>query len=291
MLHLTSGEAAAEAIRRTGVTGQIVPWRDPLHEGPVPSRRTLEGMSDIRARFMASCRWGLFPVLSAQLGARDSALRSARRAVLWFEHDLCNQLQQLQVLATLATQRETAAEIIAISTAATVAPFHGVETLNPLQLSRLWPSRRPCSAAQLRLAAAGWKAFTSPDPAALPAFLAGDLSALPSLRPALERFREEMPKPPTGISRTGRQILAAVAHGPLSYAELFKANQACEDVPFLTELTFRRRVEILQLARVPLLTPEPYELTATGRRVHAGELDARSVNGIDRWFGGIHLVG
>lgn len=37
------------------------------------------------------------------------------------------------------------------------------------------------------------------------------------------------------------------------------------------------------------MTPEPYALTGAGGRVLAGEVDARQLNGIDRWIGGVHL--
>jgi hypothetical protein len=42
-------------------------------------------------------------------------------------------------------------------------------------------------------------------------------------------------------------------------------------------------------ARVPLLTAEPMALTEAGARVLAGEADNVRLNGIDRWWGGVHL--
>ena len=53
-------------------------------------------------------------------------------------------------------------------------------------------------------------------------------------------------------------------------------------------------------ARVPLLDAEPADdrstahrlrLTDTGPRVLAGEADHVTLNGIDRWIGGVHLRG
>jgi hypothetical protein len=55
-----------------------------------------------------------FPAVSASFAERDGALRSARQVVLWFEHDLYDQLQLLQILATLSNQPGTAAEMICI---------------------------------------------------------------------------------------------------------------------------------------------------------------------------------
>jgi hypothetical protein len=35
-LHVTNGDSAAEGLRATGLARRILPWRDALHEGPVP---------------------------------------------------------------------------------------------------------------------------------------------------------------------------------------------------------------------------------------------------------------
>ena len=97
MLHVTNGDLTASLLRRTGVMGTIIAWRDILHDGPVPPRLALEAMSDARARYLASIGAGNLPDLLRDFGARDAALRSARQAVLWFEHDLYDQLQLLQL--------------------------------------------------------------------------------------------------------------------------------------------------------------------------------------------------
>ena len=62
-----------------------------------------------------------------------------------------------------------------------------------------------------------------------------------------------------------------------------------EDASFMGDTTVKSRLESLIRARTPLVTPEPYTLTAAGQRVLAGEIDARQLNGIDRWIGGVHL--
>ena len=291
MLHVTNGDSAAALLRRTGVTGKIVAWRDILHDGPVPSGRALEGMSDVRARFIASTGAGSFPEVWRHFGARDAALRSTRKLVLWFEHDLYDQLQLIQILATLATQRETTSALICIDSFPGVNPFHGLGQLTPAQLASLWSTRRKVGPAQLILGTRAWKAFSSPDPLAVRHLIATDTSALPFLRAALERFMQEFPVPPDGLSRTERQILRAVAAGNQTFDSIFRANQEQEPAPFMGDTSVQARISTLTDARTPLLTREPITLTAAGERVLAGEVDARQLNGIDRWLGGVHLTG
>src|SRR4029450_8500854 len=72
------------------------------HEGPVPAVPAHE-LRGIRARFLSECGWGSERSLVDAFERRDRRYRHALEArtqvVLWFEHDLYDQLQLLQVLA------------------------------------------------------------------------------------------------------------------------------------------------------------------------------------------------
>lgn len=289
MLHVTNGDIAAALIRQTGVLGEVMAWRDVLHEGPVPAGLPLERMSETRARFIAACGWASFTEAIRQFSARDAAFRSARRVTLWFEHDLYDQLQLLQILATLAQQPDTTAALIVIDSFPGMPEFRGLGDLTPVQLATLWPQRQPVTAAQLTLAARAWKAFTASDPTALRAFLSTDVSALPLLRPALERLLEEYPAAPYGLGRTDRQILTAIADGTEDFDALFHHTQAAESAPYHGDTSLRLHLEDLMRSPAPLVSGPPYRLTELGQRVLAGEADARTLHPAERWIGGVRL--
>ncbi|WP_138223308.1 DUF1835 domain-containing protein [Nibricoccus aquaticus] len=289
MLHITNGDSAAGSLRNSGVPGQVIAWQDVLHEGPVPAGLMLEEMSGVRARFLAQWDDRSFPEVSASFRERDNALRSACHRVLWFEHDLYDQLQLLQILATLSQAPGITAEMICIDAFPGIVPFYGLGQLTPVQLASLWPKRQPITAEQLSLGARAWNALTSPDSDALRQLLATDLDALPFLGNALRRLLEEYPTPPTGLGRTERQLLRAIARGIRGFADLFRANAAAEETSFMGDTTVKSRLKALMHAPTPLVTPEPYTLTAAGQRVLAGEADARQLNGMDRWIGGVHF--
>ena len=100
-LIITNGDVAGELLRRTLGGTEVLPWRDVLHEGPVPLTATLSELTEIRAQYLAKIGAGDLDQLRAELQARDRGLaRSAQfdRVALWFEHDLYDQLQLLQVL-------------------------------------------------------------------------------------------------------------------------------------------------------------------------------------------------
>ena len=49
VLHVTNGDCTVEIMRRAHVVGDIVAWRDVLHEGPVPALGPAE-LRPVRAR-------------------------------------------------------------------------------------------------------------------------------------------------------------------------------------------------------------------------------------------------
>src|SRR5262249_43468048 len=134
------------------------------------------------------------------------------RIVLWFEHDLFDQLQLLQLLAWLAANDRGNAKLflLCINSYPGIADFHGLGQLSPAQMAGLQGREQPITDAQLSLGRAGFEAFGADDPKALNAFLERDLSALPCLRAALIRLLQEYPWRSDGIARSQRQLLGAV---------------------------------------------------------------------------------
>lgn len=298
ILHVTNGDAAAERIRGGGVPGPVLPWRDVLHEGPVPAGLPSDELAEVRARFIAECGWGPHEVVRADFRERDRALaRAAEHAevVLWFEHDLYDQLQLVQLLDRLG-DLPGPVSLVCIGEFPGVEPFHGLGQLTPEQAASLFPGRAPVTQDQVELGRAAWGAFRAPDPRGLERLLAGDTSALPFLAGALRRLLEEYPGARDGLSRTERQALAAVAEaGRAGPARLYAAVQAREERVFMGDSTFWTRLRGLARGRHPLLRTagegEELELTPWGERVLRGEADRVALEGIDRWIGGVHLDG
>lgn len=243
-LHVTNGESAASTLRSTALEGVVLSWDDVLHVGPLAfgpaeSRRA-------RAAFLAEAGWGDAGAIESELARRDELLARAEHVVLWFEPDLVDQLQLLQILSQV--EPETKVELIQSG------DYLGA--MDGPALESLWPERRALDAHTIADARAAWRGVTEGD-------LEQEVPALPYLAPALRRFAEEP-------ERTKRQLLQALGEGPRTAVDLFLANQALEEAIFLGDSwAFRFLYELWeegQLAPVgggPLPLPPPRGDAAT----------------------------
>ena len=311
-LHITNGDSAGDKLRRI-VKGAVTITADPLHEGPAPP---VDGDAwyDVRARFLASDGDTAHEEIKQQLAAWDRAIADGHRAgdiVLWFEHDLFDQLLLIRTLDLLVGLKADATydavsrvSLICIDSFPGVERFVGLGQLTPDQLAELIGTERPVTPEQYALASRAWKAFRSPDPAELLAITVKPETsrALPFLRDALLRFFAEFPSTANGLSRTEELALGALCDGPLDGGALFAATETREPRPFLGDTTFFGIVRRLAAARVPLvsiseglekldLRSHVIAITDAGREVLAGRSDHIALNGLDLWRGGIHLGG
>ena len=312
LLHVTNGESAGNTLRQTALGGAVLPWQDALHEGPVPALPRQE-LLRTRARFLADCGWGRQQALLSSLERRDrqllEALRDDIQVVLWFEHDLYDQLQLLDVLA-LAYTEEAAPELIVIGSFPGKPSFAGLGELTANELETLWPSRQRAGPAALQAAASAWADVQAPAPTTLAEWATRETADLPFLAPALRRLLEELPASADGLSRTERSALQAIASGARTPPAAFVAAQRLEEAPFLGDAWFYRALSVLGQGKTrfletgdgtPLPAPPPLgdsqlfarlqlRLTATGERTLRGEADRVELLGIDRWIGGTHIT-
>jgi len=281
MLHVTNGTSVS--LADTGLGGEILTWLDVLHEGPVPAGISDDELRRVRGLFLDS-EWHCEVPAATELARRDQALRAHDEVVLWFEHDLFDQLQLIQILDRLRYSRAHLSLIC-------IERYLGMMTGD--ELAALWPSRHDVADAEFELAAEAWRAFRSSDPMDVQALLGRDTSALPFLEGALRRHLQQFPSVENGLSRTERQIVELLADRPHTFHTLFPAEQKMEERIFMGDSSFKHYIRTLAGCREPLIREEDgvFLLTDAGGEVLAGRADHVRLNGINRWLGGVHLIG
>jgi hypothetical protein len=305
-LHVSNGDATD--LPGTGLARRLIYWRDVLHEGPVPAVGH-EELRQIRAAFLLGAGADDRAEGLRMFRGRDAALEANHDGeyVLWFEADLYDQLQIVEILARLA-ELEVPAErvtLICIGEHPGIARFGGLGQLSPEQLREL-PATKACAtltAAALELATRAWAAFRAPTPEGLSAIAATRSGELRFLGEAFERLSREYPSTRDGLSLTERRVLAAAAgaEAEVTAGDVFVRAAAREARPYLGDTWCFAMMDRLARAPHPLLDTRtaggpveratPLRLTATGARVLAGEADHVRLNGVDRWIGGVHLTG
>jgi len=312
LLHVTNGESAGNTLRQTSLGGAVLSWQDVLHEGPVPAGERPE-LLRTRAAFLSGCGWGSTQAIGSALQRRDrtllGALRDRRHVVLWFEHDLYDQLQLVDILALASTAGGTL-ELIVAGSFPGKPSFRGLGELTAAELETLWPSRVAATPGMLAAAASAWDALCQPGPSALAMLATAGAPELPFLGAALRRLLEELPAPTDGLSGTERRALQAIAAGAATPVAAFLAAQDLEAAPFLGDAWFyrvltslgrgqQRLIETLDGEPLPAAPPlgdarafagVSLRLTPAGERVLQHQADRVQLLGVDRWIGGSHIT-
>jgi hypothetical protein len=305
-LHITNGDSAAGTMNEARIIGDILPWRDVLHDGPVPGGLSLRQLSRIRAKFLSSVGAGENNDITAAFAARDAVIErydDYDGVVLWFEWDLYDQLQLIQLLDFFSGKLGTREQPLKLE----IVCIEGyLGNLPPEKFKELDKRREPVDVEMLKLGRAAWRAITSADPVAVMDLLASDTSRLPFLGGALARFLEELPWTRDGLARSERQLMQGIATGRKKFGEVFRYASEQEERVYCGDASAADYLRRLAGGSTPLVSfqsngnrdwreqifmESELSLTDTGKAVLDGQRDWIELGGSDRWLGGIHLEG
>jgi hypothetical protein len=255
-----------------------------------------EELLEVRARHLGPAEapehdMRLWRVPLAQHGAYDEL-------VLWFEHDLFDQLNLIQLLTWVRGTLPAAkpVSLVCIGSFPGRPDFKGLGELTPAELEPLLDARQTVTEAQYALAERAWRAFGEPTPESLDRLRHHDTSALPFLGAALTRFLQEYPWTTDGLSRRERRLLELSCNGWITLAWAFPRMDQGETAYYVTDTSLSDGADALSGTSPPLLAVSDgagllrsVRITDAGRAVLARERDRVDACGIDRWLGGVHL--
>ena len=246
----------------------------------------------MRARYSPRSAGPSAADVEADLRARDARARRGgrgrRAVVLWFEHDLYDQLQLLQILAGLpdrpVRRRADLRRLVPRASG-----------LRRPRRARARGAREPVAGAHAgdprarARRARRWDASAAPTRARSRALAATPDERLPFLAPALRRLLEELPGARDGLART-RAPAAGRGRGGRAHARAgLRRGAAREEAPFLGDTIAFDRLDELRAGAAARHGGGGLALTAAGADVLAGRADRVALIGFDRWLGGMHL--
>lgn len=307
VVHLTNGDSAANQLKAAGLPGDVIVWADVLHDGPLVEDGDAVEWRRRRAAFLASTWHAPEGEMLGGLSRWDADVERAAGAdevVLWFEPDLFDQLILIRHLARAhaGAWAPRRLSLVCVEIHPSLGNVSNLGTISTGGARQLFAERETLDAPTLALAAEAWRAACDATPEGLSELVARGTPALPFLGPALERFLAEYPSLQDGTSLTEHFLLQALDPWPLEGIQVFRAVQRLERHVFMGDISFFWRLRTLATATHPLLAvPDAADplafrfarvgLTPAGISVRRGELDAVTLNGIDRWVGGVHLKG
>ena len=304
-LLITDGDQTADLLTAAGSRAVIMPWRDALHEGPILALDSLEALSAIRAEHLAEVFHFDPETVAATFAERDAVMRRHAefdRIELWFEHDLYDQLQLIQILDFFA--REGRYQGIVIVQADSFFALERPDTVMRFAIDGVRVNQ-----SLLDMAATVWSELASSTPERIAARASRPIPGFPFLQQALGRFLEELPQPKTGLNRTETRLLDSLSMEDMSAAALFHQAREAEEAAFMGTWPFYAVIDSLAFCDFPLIEGlhAPYShadsevhaeyvtaalrLTMVGEDILSGDQDHVPTNGIKRWWGGTEMKG
>ena len=300
-LHVANGTSTTMTIEAARIPGAVSIWADPLHDGPVPGGLSDAELLEVRARHLGGDEEPSFGDTVAGLKEWRRVIAdhgSYRELVLWYEHDLFDQLNLIQLLTSIRDHLPASkpVSLICIDSYPGRPSFKGLGELTVSELAPLLDTRQPVTNDQYEVADRAWRAFREPTPEPLDRLRDSDTSALPYLASALTGFLREFPWVTDGLSRSERRLLQLTAAGSLTLMSAFPRMDDGQRAYYVSDEALNDLADELAGATPALLTASGAEglrrtvaITDTGREVLAARLDRVALCGLDRWFGGTHL--
>ncbi|MNC04237.1 hypothetical protein D3C75_516710 [compost metagenome] len=320
MLHIVNGDSVGNMLKQGIVQGDVLVWREVYSAGP----NFVNSAGDQERAFRAQALEQSMGIPSAEYIAgcaeQEEKLHGFSRyeeVVLWFEHDLFDQSMLAYLLHWFKGQRlgRTRLSLLCIGEFPGIELFHGLGQLTPEQLSTLNGTWRSIGNEELELGSELWQAYAAAEsdhmadllelrkdqlaasalPFAYPAFLA-HLSRLPSVENGLGIVEQTTLHKVRGGAETPMKLFRQVTDelhmlgmGDLEYW-LYLRGMVQGANPLL-HIDGAEAADNWDFRQVPDFLNRKVTATTLGGQVLDGSEDRVAAQGIDVWYGGLHLLG
>ncbi|MCD9022124.1 DUF1835 domain-containing protein [Cohnella silvisoli] len=314
MLHIVNGDSVANKLKEAAIHGDILVWREIYTEGPLFLQPRSAEHRNIRANYLER-ELGIpreeWVSSSEAQEKRLAKFTDYEEVVLWFEHDLFDQTMLGYLLHWFSSQTlgNTKLSLLCIGDYPGIEVFRGMGQLSVGQLSSLASKRHEVGQEELSLGKKAWEAYVSTEPRDLLSLLHEDTSALPYLHNTFQLQLNRYPSARNGLGIVEQTTLEYLLEGydtPLQFFQRVgdKLHElGMGDLQYW--LSLRRMSQgshPLILVNNDVIFPKYSQsaddflntrirLTDLGSHIVAEDQDWLSLNGIDTWFGGVHLQG
>lgn len=318
MLHIVNGDMVGEMLKQGIVQGDVLVWREIYSSGPVFAGPSGDGELLLRAEVLHTTLGIPMSGYIARCEKQEHILRGFNQydeVVLWFEHDLFDQSMLAYLLHWFNGQKlgKTKLSLLCIGEFPGIERFHGLGQLTPAQLKTLSGTWQNIGPMEMNLGSELWEAYASPEPRRMEDVLEARQSELAecALSFANDAFKAHLARLPSvynGLGIVEQTTLQALADGTDTPLELFRQVTDSLHVLGMGDLEYWKYLHALAAGGQPLISIDGTAdgmdfreipgflnrkvlITALGEKVRNGAADRVMVQGIDEWYGGLHLQG
>ncbi|NQX44904.1 sigma-70 family RNA polymerase sigma factor [Paenibacillus tritici] len=318
MLHIVNGDSVGDKLKQGIVQGDVLVWREIYSAGPIFIDLSREQERRLRAEVLEATLG--IPAAEYMTGCAEQerilgGFHGYDEVVLWFEHDLFDQSMLAYLLHWFKGRKlgRTKLSLLCIGEFPGIEPFHGLGQLTKDQLSTLSGTWQNLGKKELQLGSLLWEAYASADPGKLAALLEERRDELGegALSFAYDAFKAHLSRLPSvenGLGIVEQTTLQAVADGVDTPLKVFRRvtdelhrlgmgdTEYWKVLRTLTAgghplLAIDGTAEVTDYREVPEFLSRPVMLTPLGGQVLAGNADRVKVQGVDEWYGGLHMQG
>ncbi|MEO2203319.1 sigma-70 family RNA polymerase sigma factor [Paenibacillus pabuli] len=309
MLHITNGDHAADRLRRSGIEGEVIVWRELYTFGPVAKDMGNEMERSKRAAYLEQ-QLGIPQteyLQIAELERKLHAFHQYKEIVLWFEYDLYDQAMLSFLLHYFNGQSlgDTKLNLLCIDAYPEIEVFRGLGQLTPGQIGRLSGTWHVMGAEEIQAGSQFWQAYTSSDIQDHMDYLQQNGTVLPFAHAAFEAHLSRLPSQSNGLTSIEQATLEAVNQGVDHPYSLFKHVSERLHVLGMGDLEYWAHLRRMTKEPYPLLLLSGVEtfpdftqhnenfrnavlsLTDLGIQVLSEEADWAELRRDEMWIGGL----
>lgn len=320
MLHIVNGDHVGDKLKQGVVQGDVLVWREVYSAGPNALNPAGEQARAFRAQVLEHSMGIDQTQYIASCAEQEEKLRGFSRyeeVVLWFEHDLFDQSMLAFLLHWFKGRKlgRTRLSLLCIEEFPGIELFHGLGQLTREQLGTLAGTWRRIGPEALELGSELWQAYTADNPDRMAQVLEQrkeelEASALPFAYAAFQAHLSRLPSVKNGLGIVEQTTLHKVRGGADTPIKLFREVSGELHVLGMGDLEYWMYLRGMVQGDHPLLVIDGVDaavhwhfqqlpdflnrnvtITPLGEQVLDGAADRVVAQGIDVWYGGLHLQG
>ena len=234
-INILNGDSTFYNFRESGMTGDVIIWREMLSEGPVAANISYEDFFSLRRQWISETIGDDSEEYKSKVISEFNRLveltniAEVDEMILWFEFDLHCQVNLIFLLNFFSVRGHPfKLSLICPASHPNHSNFGGIGQLTPEEFKELPLQKVALDERDLQIASDAWRSYCSCDESEIRKFISRDHHHLVALKRAFEAPLNRFPDKATGLSRLEKTLIDIINSGLTRkediYHEFWKSN-------------------------------------------------------------------